>query len=71
MKKRWKILIGIVAVLLLLVIGYVVYVLTAYHRIGDVTLAAENNAKPAEFAEVDTGFAYSDHNPVTMTFKLK
>ena len=53
MKKRWKILIGIVAVLLLFVIGYVVYVLTAYHRIGDMTLAAENNAKSSEFAAVE------------------
>ena len=51
--------IGIVAVLLLLVIGYVVYVLTAYHRIGDMTLAAENNAKPAEFAAVQKDTAYS------------
>ena len=59
MKKRWKILIGIVALLLLLVIGYVVYVLTAYHRIGDMTLAAENNAKPAEFAAVQKDTAYS------------
>ena len=59
MKKRWKILIGIVALLLLLVIGYVVYVLTAYHRIGDMTLAAENNAKSAEFAVVEKDTAYS------------
>ena len=59
MKKRWKILIGIVAVLLLLVIGYVVYVLTAYHRIGDMTLAAEHNAKPAGFAEVQKDSEYS------------
>lgn len=59
MKKRWKILIGIVAVLLLLVIGYVVYVLTAYHRIGDVTLAAENNAKSGEFAVVEKDTEYS------------
>ncbi len=59
MKKRWKILIGIVAVLLLLVIGYVVYVLTAYHRIGDMTLAAENNAKSAEFAAVQKDTEYS------------
>ena len=59
MKKRWKILIGIVALLLLLVIGYVVYVLTAYHRIGDMTLAAENNAKPAEFAAMEKDTAYS------------
>ena len=59
MKKRWKILIGIVALLLLLVIGYVVYVLTAYHRIGDMTLAAENNAKPAEFAVVEKDTEYS------------
>ena len=59
MKKRWKILIGIVALLLLLVIGYVVYVLTAYHRIGDMTLAAENNAKTAEFAEVQKDREYS------------
>ena len=59
MKKRWKILIGIVAVLLLLVIGYVAYVLTAYHRIGDMTLAAENNAKSGEFAAVEKDTAYS------------
>ena len=59
MKKRWKVLIGIVALLLLLVIGYVVYVLTAYHRIGDMTLAAENNAKPAEFAAVQKDAEYS------------
>ena len=59
MKKRWKILIAIVALLLLLVIGYVVYVLTAYHRIGDMTLAAENNAKSAEFAVVEKDTAYS------------
>lgn len=59
MKKRWKILIGIVVVLSLLIIGYVVYVLTAYHRIGDMTLAAENNAKPAEFAVVEKDTEYS------------
>lgn len=59
MKKRWKILIGIVVLLLLLVIGYVVYVLTAYHRIGDMTLAAENNAKSSEFAVVEKDTAYS------------
>lgn len=59
MKKRWKILIGIVALLLLLVIGYVVYVLTAYHRIGDMLLTAENNSKSAEFAEVQKDTEYS------------
>ena len=59
MKKRWKILIGIVALLLLLVIGYVVYVLTAYHRIGDMTLAAENNAKSGEFTAVEKDTEYS------------
>ena len=29
------------------------------------------NVEVVESAVVDTGFAYSDHNPVTMTFKLK
>ena len=59
MKKRWKVLLCVLAALVLLVVGYLVYVLVAYHRIGDTMLAAENNAKPAEFAEVQKDTPYS------------
>ena len=59
MKKRWKVLLCVLAALALLVVGYLVYVLVAYHRIGDTMLAAENNAKPAEFAEVQKDTPYS------------
>ena len=59
MKKRWKILLCISAALLLVVIGYIVYVLLSYHRIGDTLLTAENNAKSAEYCEVSPDAPYS------------
>ena len=59
MKKRWKVLLCVLAALVLLVVGYLVYVLVAYHRIGDTMLAAENNSKPEEYCQVQKDTPYS------------
>lgn len=64
MKKRWKVLLLVLAALLAVIIGYVVYVLVDYHRIGDTLLAAENNSKPEEYVEVqvDTPYTIMSYN---------
>lgn len=59
MKKHWKVLLSVLAALVLLVVGYLVYVLVAYHRIGDTMLAAENNSKPEEYCQVQKDTPYS------------
>lgn len=59
MKKRWKVLLCVLAALVLLVVGYLVYVLVSYHRIGDTMLAAENNSKPEEYCQVQKDTPYS------------
>ena len=59
MKKHWKVLLCVLAALVLLVVGYLVYVLVAYHRIGDTMLAAENNSKPEEYCQVQKDTPYS------------
>lgn len=42
MKKGWKIVLCILLALVLVVGGYVAYVLIDYHRIGDQELAVQN-----------------------------
>ena len=44
MKKGWKIVLCILLALVLVVGGYVAYVLIDYHRIGDQELAVQNGA---------------------------
>ena len=64
MKKSRKVLLCVLAALVLVAIGYVVYVLVAYHRMGDTMLAAENNAKSEEYAavSVDTPYTVMSYN---------
>lgn len=64
MKKKGKIALCVLAAILAVVLVYVAYVLLSYHRIGDRLLAAENNAKPEEYAQVqaDTPYTVMSYN---------
>ena len=100
MKKAFKIagitLLSLVAALVLIVLGYVIYVAAEYDRIEDnVQLTVDEGAAEIPYTEgvnyqtaldgfvvsdnvevtkvrnIDTGYEFSDHNPVEMTFVLK
>ncbi|MBE6939388.1 MAG: endonuclease/exonuclease/phosphatase family protein [Ruminococcaceae bacterium] len=64
MKKAGKIALLVLLALVVVVAAYVIYVLTAYHRLGDGLLAAEFNAKPEELTEVavDTPYTAMSYN---------
>ena len=54
MKKGWKIVLCILLALVLVVGGYVAYVLIDYHRIGDQELAVQNGAAETSIAAGET-----------------
>ena len=54
MKKGWKIVLCILLALVLVVGGYVAYVLIDYHRIGDQELAVQNGAAETSIAVGET-----------------
>lgn len=54
MKKGWKIVLCILLALVLVVGGYVAYVLIDYHRIGDQELAVQNGAVETSIAAGET-----------------
>ncbi len=63
MKKGLKVLLGIVLAVLILVVGYLAYVLIDYHRIGDMELEISNNQngkvqifKPYKIVSYNIGF---------------
>lgn len=59
MKKLWKLLLFLLAALLLILAAYVIYVLTDYHRIGDMPLAVEGEG---ESAAAETEYTLLSYN---------